>query len=152
MPRDNTSFKITAGLLGLCLFASTASAQTYEGTPQNVVAMNTMECVTYYTAASKLVTDHEYKKRDLFEARAAEIITQNTPEGDRAAHLEKADEARMAADHLVNRVRSGIVSQDDMAGLIASCDASFGYDTLDNMHDQDEAATTPTADVAIVGQ
>ncbi len=152
MPRDNTSFKFAAGLLGLGLFASTSSAQTDEGTPQNVVAMNTMECVTYYTAASKMVTDHEYKKRDLFEARATEIITQNTPEENRAAHLEKADEARMAADHLIKRVRSGIVSQEDMAGLIASCDASFGYDTLDNMHDQDDADTTPTTDIAIVGQ
>ena len=107
-----------------------ALAQQYDGTPGNVIAMNTMECVTYYTAFSEILTPHEYEARETILERASTIITDSTPENDEAVYLERAEKAASDAVHIVTRFDDGIVSRADIAGLVSACDTSFGYEPL----------------------
>lgn len=141
----------TTAMIGLAsMLIGVTNAQQYEGTPPTVEAMNTMECVTYYTAFAEVMTGHEYKNKQELLGRAAEIIKSNTPEDDRAAHLAKAEKARADAVFVSQRYRKGVISREDLAGLVAKCDASFGFDALADMHDQtpeDDAAP----EAAIVG-
>lgn len=141
----------TTAIIGLAACSvSTAHAQQYEGTPPVVEAMNTMECVTYYTAFANVLTGHEYKNKEELLGRAAEIIKNNTPEDDREAHLAKAAKARSDASFVSARFQNGVITREDLAGLVAQCDASFGFDSLADMHDQTPKDDT-IPEAAIVG-
>lgn len=108
--------------------SGTALAQQYDGTPAPVIAMNTMECVTYYTAYADSMDDSRFHEKEALTNRASFIIAQNTPEGEAEAYLSDAEEARANAVFLTNRIQKGVVSQADIIGLVTNCDQSFGFE------------------------
>lgn len=114
-------------LAALSLAGESALAQQYDGTPRNVIAMNTMECVTYYTAFADILTPHEYERRDIVLARAGTIISESTPENDQTVYLERADKAAADAVHILTRYENGVITREDIEGLVSACDTSFGY-------------------------
>ncbi|MAK63089.1 MAG: hypothetical protein CMK09_19135 [Ponticaulis sp.] len=117
-----------------------AQAQQYDGTPAPVIAMNTMECVTYYTAYAGSLDDALFHAKESLTNRASLIIVQNLPDGEADAYLAKAEKAQADAVFLTNRIQSGVVSQEDIAGLVESCDQSFGFDALSGDDETEQAS------------